>query len=84
MAEYPEDLGEIALDIVLRIESTHVWKQQAVDDIAKAILAERERCANLAEDQHGEGPSMPFDNGGTSDGWNMATRKIAKLIRGEE
>lgn len=40
-----------------------------------------EQLAKIADDLHGEGPEMPYDNGGTKDGWNMACRKIAEEIR---
>jgi hypothetical protein len=43
-----------------------------------------EECAKIAEDLWGEGPSAPYDNGGTADGWNLACRKIAEEIRARD
>lgn len=45
----PDDLRATARDIVERIAKTHPWKIDAVLDIARALLAERERCAKIAE-----------------------------------
>lgn len=37
-------------------------------------------AANLADDKWGEGPNGSYDNGATSDGWDMATRAIFAAI----
>ena len=43
-----------------------------------------EQLAKIADDLYGEGPEMPYDNGGTKAGWNMACRKIAEEIRSRD
>lgn len=51
--------------------------------IAFAKAAERKGRAEaikIAEDLYGEGPSAPWDNGGTSDGWNIGTQKVVELL----
>lgn len=48
---------------------------------ARAVEAERERCAALADAMWGEGPSGSYDSGATQDGFNIATQRIAAAIR---
>lgn len=48
MGELPHDVLNTAEEIVDRIAKRHVWKGDCVADIAQAILAERERCAQVA------------------------------------
>lgn len=40
----------------------------------------RAEAIKIADDLYGEGPSAPWDNGGTSDGWNIGTQKIVELL----
>lgn len=40
----------------------------------------RAEAIKIAEDLYGEGPSAPWDNGGTSDGWNQCTRRIVEVL----
>lgn len=40
-----------------------------------------EQAALVLDDMWGEGPSGSYDNGATSDGWNMACNEAAKRIR---
>ena len=47
--EIPDDVMEIAEAVVDRIAKLHVLKGDCVADVALAILAERERCAGVAE-----------------------------------
>lgn len=52
--EIPADVTEVATDVARRWyheewEPTEYIQQKLVDDIARAILAERERCAKIAE-----------------------------------
>lgn len=57
----------------------------AAEAIAEAVKAavevEREAAATIADDLYGQGPSGSYDNGGTMDGWDRATVKIAAAIR---
>jgi hypothetical protein len=55
-------------------------EDERAEQIAQYIEAERQRCFQITEDQYDEAPSVPFDNGGTSDGWRMACTRIGKLI----
>ena len=48
--------------------------------IADAILAERERCAKVADDLYGTYDGTPFDDGSGSCGFNAACRDIADAI----
>jgi hypothetical protein len=49
--------------------------------IAAARADEREQCAQIADDIYDDAPSGSYDNGGTQDGWQMASIECAKLIR---
>jgi len=40
----------------------------------------RAEAIKIADDLYGEGPSAPWDNGGTSDGWDRGTQKIVELL----
>lgn len=45
----PEDIMRTATEVVERIGTTHIWKGDCVADVALAMLAERERCAVVAD-----------------------------------
>lgn len=51
---------------------------RAPDAIRAAALDE---AAKVADDMWGEGPDGHYDNGATSDGFNIATQRIAAAIR---
>ena len=86
-----EQLGKRYSGLVAALDKQHgtpceqIRHQQEVDDLrAKLKTAredEREQCVRIADDLYGEGPSGSFDNGGTADGWNLATQAIATAIR---
>jgi hypothetical protein len=75
----------------VRIEAADLWArivaEEADDsDIARAILAERERCAKVAEDQFTKesvqknAKGEPYDSGKIA---IYASQRIAFVIRGE-
>lgn len=60
MTDIPDDIMEAAREIVGRIEKVHIWKGDAIADVAQAIMRERERCAQIAEDIAGEADGGEF------------------------
>lgn len=49
MTEIPNDVMKAAEEIVDRIATQHVLRGDCVADVALSIMAERERCARIAE-----------------------------------
>lgn len=88
MTDIPADIRKtvdrVIADLKGRADSIEEDAEAVLADaFSRAILAERERCFQITEDQYDEAPTVPFDNGGTSDGWHMACTRIGKLIKGE-
>lgn len=50
MSEIPDDLTRIAADIVLGFAKDLTKSDAMIDCVARALLAERERCAKIADD----------------------------------
>jgi len=61
-------------------EAERRTKMLAAREFVEGWLQASERAAKIADDVWGEGPSGSYDNGGTQDGWNMASQHIKKLI----
>ncbi|GAA4108725.1 hypothetical protein ACFFTN_01335 [Aminobacter aganoensis] len=85
----PADIEKKAQEIVDRIATVHVWKGDAIADVATAIMEakaeERERCAQIAEQwlvTFGEvGGKLRHT---TPQDWaNSAVQDIASAIRNE-
>lgn len=56
----PDDIMLVAKEVVDRIAKVHVLKGDCVEDVAKAILAERERSRQLLSEAEKEARS-PFE-----------------------
>ncbi len=78
-----EDVLEIAMERFWAAPGGNVEGVRAVLSFAKAVFLDMgdEACAKIADEAYGEGPSGSYDNGGTRDGWDQATRQIAESIR---
>lgn len=81
--EVEGDVVEAARDAFYESEGTNENGIVAVVDAVTGIISSevREKCAAIAEALEDEAPSGSYDNGGTMDGWQMACRKIAEIIR---
>ena len=49
--------------------------------LANARKAALEEAAKVADDAYADAPSGSYDNGGTQNGWQMASQEIMRLIR---
>ena len=65
--------------------SKSMWRDSATATLTAVLPMVRaavvEECAKVAENMFGEGPNGSYDNGATSDGFDIATRHIASAIR---
>jgi len=79
------EMGGLASDELHQVTDLIIALRAALDaaeaDKARAVEAEREACAVTADGMWGEGPSGSYGNGGTQDGFNIATQQIAAAIR---
>ena len=55
-------------------------KMLAAREFVEGWYHATDRAATIADEAYGEGPDAPYDNGATSDGWNLASQHIRKLI----
>lgn len=76
----PEDVWDEARKAIMAAD-LHAAKPNQIRAIAGAILAERERCAKIADACMLDIGDHPFDFGKTDAGGMRAAEKIAQAIR---